>query len=60
MKTYEAFARREGENQWVIDIPELKSAGQPTTFSGILTTATEMISLVTGLEPGKFGLRLVI
>ena len=59
LKTHDALAHREGTG-WVVDVPELETAGQPTNFSGILLAATEAISRATGLEPGNFGVRLVI
>ena len=59
LKTYDAIAHREGTG-WVVDVPELETAGQPTNFIGILLAATETISRATGLEPGNFGVRLVI
>ena len=39
LKTYDAIAHREGTG-WVVDVPELETAGQPTNFSGILLAAT--------------------
>lgn len=60
LKTYEAIARKESDDRWIVAVPELNAAEQRTSFSGILTTASDIVSFMTGLEPGKFSLRLVI
>ena len=55
--SYTAKARKEGR-WWVVEIPELDSAGQAAKVSEVQQAAEEVIQLLTGQAPGSYSLTI--